>query len=170
MNVDGTLAIAEMAVRARVARFVFLSSIGVLGNASGGRTFEESAAPAPVGPYAVSKWEAEQALRSLGEKWRPEIVVVRPPLAYGPRVKGNFLRLLRLLDTGVPLPFGSLHNCRSYIGVHNLCNLLVSCAFHPAADGSTFHVADGEDVSTPELLRLIAAAMGHRARIFRGCV
>ena len=167
VNVDGTLAVAEMAVRARVARFVFVSSIGVLGNASGSRTFEEGDAPAPVEPYAVSKWEAEQALRSLGEKWGLEIVVVRPPLVYGPRVKGNFLRLLRLLNMRVPLPFGSIHNCRSYIGVHNLCDLLASCAFHPAANGRTFHVADGEDVSTPELLQLIAAAMGHRARIFR---
>jgi nucleoside-diphosphate-sugar epimerase len=166
-NVNGTLSIAEMAARAGVMRFVFVSSIGVLGNSSGDRVFSELDAPSPKEPYAVSKWESEQGLRSIAENSRLQIAVVRPPLVYGPHVKGNFLRLLRLVRSGVPLPFGAIRNCRSYIGVHNLCDFLLSCAFHPSADGHTFNVADGEDVSTPELLEMIAFAMGRKPRIFR---
>jgi nucleoside-diphosphate-sugar epimerase len=93
--------------------------------------------------------------------------VVRPPLTYGPQVKGNFLRLLRLVKSGVPLPFRGVRNSRSYIGVHNLCEFLILCALHPAANGRTFNVSDGEDLSTPELLQLMAAAMGKKARLFR---
>ena len=167
VNLNGTLSIAEMAARAGVVRFVFVSSIGVLGNTSGNRVFNESDVLSPKEPYAVSKWEAEQGLHSLAKNSRLQIVVVRPPLVYGPHVKGNFLRLLRLVASGVPLPFGAIHNCRSYVGVDNLCDFLISCAYHPSANGRTFHVADGEDVSTPELLRIIATAMGKRARIFR---
>jgi nucleoside-diphosphate-sugar epimerase len=167
VNLHGALAVAELAARARVARFVFVSSIGVLGNASGGRIFSESDAPSPAEPYAVSKWEAEQSLRVLAKSSALQIVVVRPPLTYGPHVKGNFLRLLRLVKSGVPLPFGGVRNSRSYIGVHNLCEFLILCAFHPSANGRTFNVSDGEDLSTPELLQLMAAAMGKKARLFR---
>lgn len=167
VNLNGTLAIAEMAARTGVARLVFVSSIGVLGNASGSRTFNEGDVPSPQEPYAVSKWEAEQALHALAANCALQIVVVRPPLVYGPHVKGNFLRLLRLVGSGMPLPFGAIENSRSYIGVRNLCEFLISCAFHPSANDRTFHVSDGEDVSTPELLQLIATAMGKRARLFR---
>jgi UDP-N-acetyl-alpha-D-quinovosamine dehydrogenase len=167
VNLDGTLSIAEMAASVGVARFVFVSSIGVLGNTSGGRMFNEDDAPSPKGPYAVSKWQAEQGLHSVAKNSRLQIVVVRPPLVYGPHVKGNFLRLLRLVASGIPLPFSAIQNCRSYVGVHNLCDFLISCTFHPSANGRTFNVADGEDVSTPELLQIIATAMGKRARIFR---
>jgi nucleoside-diphosphate-sugar epimerase len=166
-NVNGTLSIAEMAARAGVTRFVFVSSIGVLGNSSGDRAFSELDAPSPKEPYAVSKWESEQGLRSIAKGSRLQIAVVRPPLVYGPHAKGNFLRLLRLVRSGVPLPFGAIRNCRSYIGVHNLCDFLLSCTFHPSADGQTFNVADGEDLSTPELLEMMAAAMGKKPRIFR---
>jgi nucleoside-diphosphate-sugar epimerase len=167
VNLNGTLNIAEIAASAGVVRFVFVSSIGVLGNTSGSRVFNENDAPSPKEPYAVSKWEAEQGLHALAKNSQLQIVVVRPPLVYGPHVKGNFLRFLRLVASGMPLPFGAIHNCRSYVGVHNLCDFLISCAFHPSANGQTFHVADGEDVSTPELLQIIATAMGKRARIFR---
>jgi UDP-glucose 4-epimerase len=166
VNLHGALAVAELAARARVARFVFVSSIGVLGNASGDRIFTESDAPSPAEPYAVSKWEAEQGLRVLARSSALQIAVVRPPLTYGPHVKGNFLRLLRLVKSGAPLPLGGVRNSRSYIGVHNLCEFLILCAFHPSANGRTFHVSDGEDVSTPELLRLMAAALGKKARLF----
>jgi nucleoside-diphosphate-sugar epimerase len=166
-NVNGTLSIAEVAARAGVTRFVFVSSIGVLGNSSGDRLLSERDAPSPKEPYAVSKWDAEQGLRSLAKNSQLQVAVVRPPLVYGPRVKGNFLRLLRLVRSGVPLPFGAVRNCRSYIGVQNLCDFLLLCSFHPSADGQTFNVADGEDVSTPELLEMIAAAMGKKPRIFR---
>jgi len=167
INRDGTLAMAEMAARSGVTRFVFVSSIGVLGNASGSRAFREEDVPSPLEPYAVSKWEAEQELRALAANSRLEVVVVRPPLAYGPHVKGNFLRLLRLVGSGVPLPFGAVDNRRSYVGLHNLCNFLLVCALHPSAGGHTFHVADGEDISTPELLVMMAAAMGKKARLYR---
>jgi nucleoside-diphosphate-sugar epimerase len=166
-NVNGTLSIAEMAARAGVVRFVFVSSIGVLGNTSGDRLFNERDTPSPKEPYAVSKWETEQGLYSLAKNSSLQIAVVRPPLVYGPHVKGNFLRLLRLVRSGAPLPFGAIRNCRSYIGVHNLCDFLLSCTFHPSANGQTFHVTDGEDVSTPELLEIIATAMGKKPRIFR---
>ena len=167
VNVQGALAVADLAARTGVARFVFVSSIGVLGNASGSRIFTESDAPSPAEPYAVSKWEAEQGLRVLAQNSALQMVVVRPPLTYGPQVKGNFLRLLRLVKSGVPLPFGDVRNSRSYIGVRNLCEFLILCAFHPSANGRTFNVSDGEDLSTPELLQLMAAAMGKRARLFR---
>ncbi len=165
VNLDGTLCMAQMAARARVRRFVFVSSIGVLGNSSGSRVMLETDAPAPKEPYAVSKWEAEQTLHSFAKNSAVQLVIVRPPLVYGPYVKGNFLRLLRLIASGIPLPFDSIDNCRSYVGVENLCDLLITCAFHPSANGHTFHVSDGEDVSTPELLRIMAAAMGKRPRI-----
>jgi UDP-N-acetyl-alpha-D-quinovosamine dehydrogenase len=167
VNVDGTLSVAAMAARAGVARFIFVSSIGVLGNASGNRAFNEDDSPLPREPYAVSKWEAEQELHALAIDSRLQIVVVRPPLTYGPRVKGNFLRLLRLVTGHLPLPFGAIGNCRSYVGIHNLCDFLMTCALHPAAGDATFHVADDEDVSTPELLRIMAAEMGRRRRIIR---
>jgi nucleoside-diphosphate-sugar epimerase len=167
VNVDGTLAVAAMAARAGVARFVFVSSIGVLGNTSGARIFSEGDPPSPVEPYAVSKWEAEQGLRALYASTPLQTVIVRPPLAYGPRVKGNFLRLLRLVAGPMPLPFGAIENCRSYVGVGNLCGLLAACALHPSAAGHTFHAADEESVSTPELVRMICAAMGKPPRIFR---
>ena len=166
-NVNGTLSVAEMALRAGVPRFVFVSSIGVLGSSSGDRRFSECDPPAPKEPYAVSKWEAERGLHSLAKNSTLKIAVVRPPLVYGPHVRGNFLRLLRLVASGVPLPFGAIHNCRSYIGVHNLCDFLLSCTFDPSAVGQTFNVADGEDVSTPELLRMIAAAMAKKPCVFR---
>ena len=121
---------AEMAVRAGVPRFVFVSSIGVLGNSSGDRRFNEHDAPSPKREhYAVSKWETEQALHSLARNSSLRIAVVRPPVVYGPHAKGNFLRLLRLVASGVPLPFGAIHNCRSLIGVHNLCDFLLRLYF-----------------------------------------
>jgi nucleoside-diphosphate-sugar epimerase len=166
-NFSGTLSVAEMAARAGVLRFVFVSSIGVLGNTSGGHAFNERDTPAPQGPYAVSKWETEQALTSMAGHSQLQIAVVRPPLVYGPHVKGNFLRLLRLVDRGVPLPFGDLRNCRSYIGVENLCDFLVCCVVHSSAGVQTFNVSDGEDISTPELLEMIATAMARKLRIFR---
>lgn len=166
VNLAGSLAVAEAARRAGVRRFVFVSSIGVHGTTSGERIFKETDAPAPTEPYAVSKLEAERELRSLAQGSAFELVIVRPPLVYGPHVKGNFLRLLRLLRRGVPLPLGSVANLRSYAGVENLCDFLVLCAFHDAAAGGLFLVADGEDVSTPELLRILARGMKLPARVF----
>jgi nucleoside-diphosphate-sugar epimerase len=165
-NVDGTRVIAEAAVRMHVPRFVFVSSIGVLGNRSGDTAFTEQDAAAPVEPYAVSKWEAECALRAIENNSSLEVVIVRPPLVYGPHVRGNFLRLLRLVSRGIPLPLGSIKNRRSYVAVDNLTTFLITCAFHSAAAGRLFLIADGEDVSTPALLRLMAASMNSPSRVF----
>ena len=166
VNLAGAVITCEAAMRARVPRFVCISSIGVLGTTSGDRTFTESDPPSPTEPYAISKWEAEQALHAM-EVTSPstEIVVVRPPLVYGPGVKGNFLRLLRLIHSGLPLPLGSVKNQRSYVGLYNLCEFLILCALHPQAKG-LFLVSDDEDVSTPDLLNFIAEAMGKRSRVF----
>ena len=166
-NVAGTARLNEAAVRCGVPRFVFVSSIGVLGNDSGPRPFTASDPPRPAEPYAVSKWEAEQLVtaRTAGTGTQP--VIVRPPLVYGPGVKGNFLRLLRLVHSGLPLPFAGLEARRSFVGVENLCGLLVTCIEHPAAAGRTLLVADGEDVTLPELLASIGRGLGRPARLIR---
>jgi nucleoside-diphosphate-sugar epimerase len=166
-NVALTQAVAQAAIAARVRRLVYVSSIGVLGHSSGNRAFGEADAPAPIGPYARSKWDAEQALRELERAHPLQLVVVRPPLVYGPGVKGNFLRLLKLVASGIPLPLGSVRNQRSYVGLDNLCDFLVLCAFHPDAAGRLLLVADGEDIATAELLHVLAAGMGKRSRVFR---
>jgi nucleoside-diphosphate-sugar epimerase len=166
VNLVGSVVACEAAMRAGVPRFVCVSSIGVLGTSSGDRVFTESDPPSPAEPYAISKWEAEQALHAMAVRSpSTEIVVVRPPLVYGPGVKGNFLRLLRLVHSGLPLPLGKVKNLRSYVGLHNLCEFLTLCALHPNAKG-LFLVSDGEDLSTPDLLNLIAEAMGKRSRVF----
>jgi nucleoside-diphosphate-sugar epimerase len=161
VNVDATTRLAEAAVRAGVRRFVFISSVKVNGEATPpGRLFRASDAPAPQDEYGRSKWRAEQALARVAGL---EVAIVRPPLVYGAGVKANFLRLLQLVDTGLPLPFASIRNRRSFIYLGNLVALLRRCAEHAAAAGGTFLAADGEDLSTPELVRRIAAALGRKA-------
>lgn len=166
-NVAVTERLLEAAIHCGVPRFVFASSIGVLGNDSGSRAFTASDVPHPVEPYAMSKWEAEQRVASRTEGTDTRPVIVRPPLVYGPGVKGNFLRLLRLVHSGLPLPFAGLDAQRSFVGVENLCGLLVTCTQHPAAEGRTLLVADGEDVSLPGLLAAIGRGLGRPARLFR---
>jgi nucleoside-diphosphate-sugar epimerase len=166
INVDGSLAVAELAMRVGVRRFVFVSSIGVLGDASSNLGLNERDIPAPKSPYAQSKYEAELALWDFARQSGLEIVVVRPPLVYGPGAKGNFKRLLTLVSSGMPLPFGSVRNLRSYVGLDNLCDFLITCALNSKAAGNTFHIADGEDISTPDLIRLLASAMHRKARMF----
>lgn len=162
VNVEGTLALARQAAKAGVRRFVYLSSIKVNGDWG---TFTEGDAPSPADPYAVSKWEAEQGLRAMERETGMDVVVVRPPLVYGPGVKGNFQSLLRAIARGLPLPLGAIDNRRSLIGVDNLADFIVSCLDHPAAAGRTFLVSDGEDLSTPELVRRLARAMNRPARL-----
>ena len=150
INVDATLRLAEAAVRARVRRMVFVSSAKAGDRASD--------------PYSRSKAEAE---RLLGEASRRlECVIVRPPLVYGPRVRANFLRLMRLVDSGVPLPLASVANHRSLLFVGNLADAIYTCIGHPQAAGKVIAVSDGEDVSTPELVGRIARALGRPARLF----
>lgn len=166
VNVDGTRRLAEQAAAMGVSRLVFLSSIGVLGNNTNNRQpFTGLDVPAPIGPYAVSKLEAEQVLREIAASSDLEVVMVRPPLVYGPGVRGNFLRLIQLVARGIPLPFGSVDNRRSLVALDNLVEVLVRCVEHASAADRTFLVSDGEDLSTPELIRRIAGAMGTAPRM-----
>ena len=160
INVLGTSRLAEQAAAAGVRRLIFLSSIKVNGEATAEHPFTENDAPGPIDAYGISKSEAEVNLRAIGAKTGMETVILRPPLVYGPGVKGNFLRLLQLIERGMPLPLGSIRNQRSLIGVSNLADAIVACIDSPAAAGQTYLVSDGEDVSTPELVARLARAMG----------
>lgn len=163
LNVQATRTLATAAADRGVRRFVFVSSIGVNGSTSGARPFDERTGEHPATPYAISKRDAEQVLRSMPGPL--ETVIVRPPLVYGPHVKANFLRLLRMVDRGIPLPFGALKNRRSFICVENLTDLLLTCAMHPAAAGKTFLASDGSDFSTPQLMRELAVRMRRSSRL-----
>lgn len=164
-NLGGTDVVATCAASAGVKRLLFLSTIKVLGEATAGAPFRETDEPRPVGPYAVSKLRAEKRLAEISRESDMETVVIRPPLVYGPGVRGNFLRLLRLAAGGLPMPLGSIANARSMISVANLCDVILACLLHPGAAGRHFLVSDGEDVSTSQLLRMLAAGMGRRARL-----
>lgn len=161
-NVEGTRRLALQATDAGVRRFVFLSSVKV--NGEQGRFNEESPA-APADPYAESKSEGERVLRELARRAPLEVVILRPPLVYGPGVKANFRSLLHAVRRGIPLPLGGIANSRSLVSVDNLVDLIVVCLDHPAAASETFLVSDGEDLSTPALVRRLAAAAGCRARL-----
>jgi len=163
VNVRATERLALAALDAGVRRLVYVSSIKVNGEATPpDRPFRASDAPAPQDEYGRSKWRAEQVLRELKSL---EVVVVRPPLVYGPGVRANFRRLLQLVDSGLPLPFGSIGNRRSFVFVGNLTALLRRCAEHPAAARRTFLAADDEDLSTPELARRMGKALGRVPRL-----
>lgn len=166
VNVQGTLRLAQQAALAGVRRLVFISSIKVNGESTqAGAPFTADDTPAPLDPYGVSKLEAEQGLRTLAARTGMEVVIVRPPLVYGAGVKANFGALLKWVARGVPLPLGAIHNARSMVALDNLVDLVCVCLSHPAAAGQTFLVSDGEDVSTTELLRRAARAMGKSARL-----
>ncbi len=164
-NVDATARLAQAAVAAGVRRFVFISSIGVLGNRSD-RPFTEDDEPAPAEPYAESKLRAEQVLAAIAHNTAMQTVVLRPTLVYGPHCPGNMARLARLVGRGWPLPFASFTHKRSLIGVDNLASLIECAVAHPAAAGQTFLAADGEDISLPEIIRHLAAGLGVAARLF----
>ena len=167
VNLHGTANLARQAARAGVKRFVYVSSIKVNGEQTTGTgAFSEADQADPQDPYAASKWEAEQALHRIAAETGLEVVVVRPPLVYGAGVKGNFVAMLDVLARGIPLPLASVHNLRSLIYVGNLVDALIACALHSGAAGQTYVVCDGEDISTPDLLRRLGEAMGHPARLF----
>lgn len=167
INAEGTQRLAEQAADMGVRRLVFLSSIKVNGERTDpGTPFRSSDDPRPRCAYGVSKWEAEQALARVSQKTGLEVVVIRPPLVYGPGVKANFLRLMRLIHRGWPLPLADVHNRRSMVAIDNLLDLLIRCVDHPAAANRTFLVSDGVDLSTPELIRGLAEAMGRTPRLF----
>jgi nucleoside-diphosphate-sugar epimerase len=167
VNVAGTLNLARQAAEAGVRRFVFISSIKVNGEATAfGRAFTSADTPAPMDAYAISKAEAEAGLISLAAETGMEVVIVRPPLIHGPGVKANFLSMIRWLKRGIPLPLGAImHNRRSLVALDNLVDLILACIDHPAAANQVFLASDGEDVSTTDLLRRLAAAMGLPARL-----
>ena len=165
-NVVATLALANQAAQAGVKRFIFMSSVKVNGEQTHpGHPFRTDDIPAPQDPYGISKMEAEVGLRKIAEQTGMEVVIIRPPLVYGPGVKANFASMVRWLQRGVPLPLGAIHNHRSLVGLDNLVDLIVTCIDHPAAANQTLMVSDGEDVSTTELLRRMGAALGKPARL-----
>jgi len=167
INVQGTENLARQAAQAGVKRLVYVSSIKVNGEATlGDEKFTEADIPAPMDPYGVSKWEAEQVLQRVAQETGLEVVIIRPPLVYGAGVKGNFAQMLRVLAKSIPLPLASVQNQRSLVYVANLADALIVSSMHPAAAGKTYLVSDGEDISTPELLSQLGAAMGHPARLF----
>jgi nucleoside-diphosphate-sugar epimerase len=159
-----TLNFARQAVEAGVKRLVFISSIKVNGETTEpGRPFTADDRPNPKNRYAQSKFATEQTLFAYSKESGLEITVIRPPLVYGPGVKANFATMLEWVDRGRPLPLGAVNNKRSFVFVRNLADLIISVAHHPAAAGEVFLVADGEDISTPELLRRMAKALGRSA-------
>lgn len=169
VNVDGTLNLARQAVAAGVKRFVYVSSIKVNGESTAmGRPFRADDVPAPQDDYAISKHEAEVGLRKLAQESGLDVVIVRPPLVYGPEVKGNFADLLRWVRGGIPLPLGAIKNRRSLVALDNLVDFIALCAdreMSPCAANEVFLISDGENLSTPELLRKVAAAYGARLRL-----
>lgn len=164
VNVDGALNLAKQAAQAGSKRFVFISSIGVNGNTNT-YPFAAGDQPNPAEPYAFSKLEAEQGLWQIQQETGMEVVIIRPPLVYGPGAPGNFGSLVRWVEKGVPLPFGAVYNKRSLVGIDNLVDLIIRCIDHPAAANQVFLAGDGEDLSTTELLRGVGEAMGKPARL-----
>ncbi len=165
-NVQATLNLARQAADAGVRRFVFVSSVKVNGEYTRpGHAFAADDEPRPVDAYGISKAEAEAGLRTLAGQAGMEVVIIRPPLVYGPGVKANFAAMMRWLHRGLPLPLGAVHNQRSLVALDNLVDLILVCMRHPAAANQTFMVSDGEDLSTTALLRRLGNALGTPARL-----
>jgi nucleoside-diphosphate-sugar epimerase len=166
VNVEGTLNLARQAAVAKVKRFVFISSIKVNGESTlPGKPFTVNDQPRPEDPYGISKWEAEVGLNRLVKETGMEVVIIRPSLVYGPGVKANFLRMMRWINDGVPLPLARIDNKRSLVAIDDLVDLIITCIDHPAAANQVFFAGDGEDLSTTELAKCIGKASVNR----RGC-
>lgn len=167
INTEGTLNLARQAAEQGVKRFIYLSSIKVNGEVTHHKnSFSADDIHIPTDPYALSKYEAEQGLLKLAEETSMEVVIIRPPLVYGPNVKANFLTMMKWLYKRIPLPFGAIHNNRSLVALDNLIDLIFTCISHPAAANQVFLVSDGEDLSTTELLTRVAIALGKKPRLF----
>ena len=167
VNVAGTLNLAQQAAAAGVRRFVYISSIGVNGNSTTwGHAFTADDTPNPHDPYSLSKYEAEMVLRQVSAETGMEVVIIRPPLIYGYGAPGNFGRLVKLVARAVPLPLASVRNRRSLMGLDNLVDFVLTCTHHLGAANETFLVSDGDDMSTPDLVRRMASAMDLPARLF----
>ena len=166
VNVEGTLNLARQAAESGVTRFIFISSAKVNGEqTNAGIAFTEEDVLSPDDPYAISKHEAEEGLRHLASETSLEIVIIRPPLVYGPGVKANFLSLMKLISIGFPLPLGRIDNRRSMVSLDNLIDFITTCITHPEAANQTFLVSDGEDLSVTQLLRRLASAMDIPSRL-----
>lgn len=165
VNVAGTARLASAAAKAKVKRFIYISSIKV--NGEGRQSpYSEEDVPDPIDPYGVTKYEAEQVLAAISGETGMETVILRPPLVYGPGVKANFENLIKMVASGLPLPFKNVNNRRSFIYLGNLTNAILLSAIHLKAANETFMVSDCADVSTPDLIQLIAGAMGKKAALF----
>ena len=166
VNVEASLNLARQASNAGVKRFIYLSSIKVNGEFTvPGRPFTAEDLPMPQDPYGMSKYQAELGLRAIALKTGMEVVIIRPPLVYGPGVKANFLSMIRCLSRSIPLPLGAINNLRSLVALDNLVDLIVRCIHHPRAANQIFLVSDGEDVSIKVLLQLMGNALGRPARL-----
>jgi nucleoside-diphosphate-sugar epimerase len=166
VNLHGTENLARQAAGAGIKRLVYVSSIKVNGENTEEAPYTESDAADPKDPYGISKWEAEQVLHRIAQETGLEVVIVRPPLVYGPGVKGNFISLFKAIDKGLPLPLAGARNARSLVYVGNLVDALIACATDPQAAGQTYLVSDGGAVSTAELVREIARALKRQDRSF----
>lgn len=178
VNTAGTEQLARQSAEAGVKRFVYLSSIKVNGESTRlcidglecneqkrGKYFSESDLANPSDPYAISKWEAEKSLFQISANTGMEVVIVRPPLVYGPGVKANFYKIMHCLAKGIPLPLGAIYNKRSLVALDNLVDLIVTCIEHPAAANQIFLAGDGDDLSTTELLKVLCTMLGKPARL-----
>ncbi|MDP1604337.1 MAG: SDR family oxidoreductase [Legionella sp.] len=160
VNVEGTVNLARQAASAGVTRFIFISSIKVNGEITRpDKPFNADDTPCPTDAYAISKYEAERALQRIAKESGMEIVIIRPPLVYGPKVKGNFQSMLMWLKKGIPLPLGAINNKRSFVSIDNLVDLIVLCISHHQAKNQILLVSDGEDLSTTELLQKMSHAL-----------
>jgi len=166
VNVQGTEDLAKQAVKAGVQRFVYISSIKVNGERTAqNHAFIPGDIPNPEDAYGQSKLEAEEGLRQISAETGMEVVIIRPPLVYGPGVKANFAALMRAVQKGYPLPLGAVHNQRSLIALDNLVDFIITCISHPLAANQTFVVSDGQDLSTTELLKGMAKAADVPSRL-----
>jgi len=166
VNYEGTRNLAVHAAGKGVKRFVFISSIGVQGKVNQGKPFSEDDIEQPHNSYTIAKFKAEQILRQIEAATSMEVVIIRPPLVYGPYVKANFLKLLHLVHLGLPMPFANISNKRSFIALENLVDAVSVCVDHKNAGGNTFIVSDGNALSTEALILKIANAMGKNPRLF----
>ena len=166
INVIGTLKLAKQAALSGVKRFIFVSSIKVNGeNTQFEKPFKADDLPAPTDPYGISKYEAEEELKKIADETGMEVVIIRPTLVYGPGVRANFLNMIRWVNSGIPLPLGSINNKRTLVGLDNLVDLILICIDHSGAGNQIILAGDGEDISTTELLKKVGKALGKPTRL-----
>ena len=165
INVNATIALAKLAAKQGIKRFIFLSTVKVNGESTSNKPFGEFDLPHPQDAYAISKWEAEEALKKISKDTGMELVIIRSPLVYGPNVKANFLKMMQFIKRGIPLPLGAIQNKRSLISIDNLVDFITTAISHPKAAHQTFLISDDEDISTTDLLRRIGKHIGKPVRL-----